>query len=117
MDCCLLFLYILWQPRSNVQSIPTTDFALNCTEETAQVLEPYIPTQNWAILKRHGVVTWANSLSNAFLRLEGLEQCARIVTKANAIGEIQPMPDDDVQQLFKMWGLDFESYGIGMRNK
>ena len=97
--------------------IPTTDFALNCTEETAKVLEPYIQNHNWAILKRHGVVTWANSLSNTFLRLEGLEQCARIVTKANAIGDIQPIPDDDVQQLFNMWGLDFDSYGTRMRTK
>ena len=90
--------------------IPTTEFALNCTEETAKVLEPFIPSQNWAILKRHGVVTWANSLSNTFLRLEGLEQCAKIVTKANAIGDILPMPEDDVRSLFEMWKLDFSSY-------
>jgi ribulose-5-phosphate 4-epimerase/fuculose-1-phosphate aldolase len=97
--------------------IPTTDFALNCTEETSKALEPYIRSQNWAILKRHGVVTWADSLFNTFLRLEGLEQCARIVMKANAIGDIQPIPDGDVQQLFKMWGLDFDSYGDGERVK
>ena len=102
---------------SHYSPIPTTDFALNCTEDTAKVLEPYIKTQNWAILKRHGVVTWANSLFNAFLRLEGLEQSARIVTKANAITEIQPMPESDVQQLFRMWGLDFDSYSTGMRTK
>lgn len=93
--------------------IPTTEFAVNCTDEVVEVLAPFIEKENWAILKRHGVVTWANNLTNTFLRLEGLEQCAKIVTMASSITEIEPMSKDNIRKLFNMWGLDYENYSMG----
>ncbi len=86
--------------------IPTTAYARISSEQSPAVLEPYMRDYNWAILPRHGTVAWADTLWNAFLRIEGLEHCARIVMSARAAGPIEPLSDDQRLELLTFWGLE-----------
>jgi len=86
--------------------IPTTDYARISSEQSPAVLEPFMRDYNWAILPRHGTVAWADTTWNAFLRIEGLEHCAKIVMAARAAGPIEPLPDDRRLELLTFWGLE-----------
>jgi len=85
---------------------PTTRYARISSEQSPQVLEPWVEEYNWAILPRHGSVAWAQSLWDAFLRVEGLEHYAKIVMTAKAAGPIEPMSDTQRFELLTFWGLE-----------
>jgi L-fuculose-phosphate aldolase len=86
--------------------IPTTEYARIASEQSPRVLEPYMDDYNWAILPRHGTVAWADTLWNAFLRIEGLEHAAKIVMTARASGPIEPLSQDRRLELLTFWGLE-----------
>lgn len=88
-----------------VAPVPTTEYARIASTESPKVLDPYIESYNWAIIPRHGVVTWADSIWNAFLRLEGLEHYAKILTLASSVGSVKPLPTTKRKELLKFWGL------------
>lgn len=90
----------------SVAPVPTTAYARISSAESPAVLEPFMADYNWAILPRHGTVAWADTLWNAFLRIEGLEHCAKVVMSARAAGQIEPLPDSRRLELLTMWGLE-----------
>ena len=53
---------------------------------------------NVVLLENHGVVTGADSLLNAFYRLETLEFCARTIIQASKLGEVSTLTEDQIQQ-------------------
>lgn len=89
-----------------VAPVPTTAYARISSEQTPEVLRPYMDDYNWAIFPRHGVVTWADTVWNAFLRVEGLEHYAKVLVAARACGLIEPMPDDRRLELLSFWNLE-----------
>lgn len=89
-----------------VAPVPTTEYARISSEQTPEVLRPYMDEYNWAILPRHGVVTWADTVWNAFLRVEGLEHYAKVLIAARSCGPIEPMPDDLRIELLSFWNLE-----------
>lgn len=89
-----------------VAPVPTTAYARISSAQSPRVLEPFMKDYNWAILPRHGTVAWANSLWDAFLRIEGLEHYAKIVMTARAAGPIEPMTGAQRIELLTFWGLE-----------
>ncbi len=89
-----------------VAPVPTTQYARISSAESPRVLEPFMDDYNWAILPRHGTVAWADSLWSAFLRVEGLEHCAKILLSARAAGPIEPLPEHRRLELLTFWGLE-----------
>lgn len=87
-----------------VAPVPTTGYGRIATRQSADVLGPYIKDYNWAIIPRHGVVAWADSIWNAFLRIEGLEHYAKIIMIASASASIKPLPDNLRDDLLEQWG-------------
>ncbi|MHA1882804.1 MAG: class II aldolase/adducin family protein, partial [Candidatus Thorarchaeota archaeon] len=86
--------------------VPTTEYARISSDQSPIVIRPYIKKFNWAILPRHGVVTWADTLWNAFLRLEGLEHYAKIMMIARSVDKVSPLPEERVRELLKFWNLE-----------
>ncbi|MDP2314361.1 MAG: class II aldolase/adducin family protein [Pseudomonadota bacterium] len=86
--------------------VPTTAYARISSDQSPAVLRPYMDAYNWAILPRHGVVAWADSAWDAFLRVEGLEHYAKILMTARACGPIEPLDDDKRIELLTFWGLE-----------
>ena len=89
-----------------VAPVPTTAYARISSEQSPAVLQPYMRDYNWAILPRHGVVAWAASAWDAFLRVEGLEHYAKVVMAARACGPIEPMTPEQRIELLTFWGLE-----------
>lgn len=86
--------------------VPTTEYARISSAQSPVVIRPFIENYNWAILPRHGVVTWADTLWNAFLRLEGLEHYAKIMMIASSVNPVNPLPEEKVMELLKFWNLE-----------
>ena len=89
-----------------VAPVPTTKYARISSEQSPAVLRPYMDDYNWAILPRHGVVAWAPTAWDAFLRVEGLEHYAKVVMSARACGPIEPMTPEQRIELLTFWGLE-----------
>jgi len=85
--------------------VPTTNYARISSAQSPEVLEPFIQDYNWAILPRHGPVVWADSIWNAFLRIEGLEHFAKAVLTAAACGPLTPMSAERRRELLTFWNL------------
>lgn len=95
----------LHQTYVTMAPVPTTRYARISSAQGPEVLEPYIQGYNWAVLPRHGPVVWADSIWNAFLRIEGLEHFAKVVLAAAACGPLTPMSADKRQELLTFWNL------------
>jgi L-fuculose-phosphate aldolase len=89
-----------------VAPVPTTKYARIASSKSAAVIDPFLKEYNWAIIPRHGVVTWADSIWNAFLRIEGLEHFAKILLLAHSTGKsIQTLNQNDRNDLMNYWGI------------
>lgn len=95
----------LHQTFVTMAPVPTTQYARVSSAKSPEVLEPYIPDYNWAILPRHGPVVWADTIWNAFLRIEGLEHFAKVVLAAAACGPLTPMSAEHREELLTFWNI------------
>lgn len=89
-----------------VAPVPTTEYARISSEQSPAALRPFMEAYNWAILPRHGVVAWAQTAWDAFLRIEGMEHYAKMVMAARACGPIAPMTPEQRIELLTFWGLE-----------
>lgn len=85
--------------------VPTTEYARIASEQSAEVLEPFIEKYNWAIIPRHGVVAWSDTIWNTFLRIESIEHYAKTLILANSVRSVEPMSESDRNALLKLWGI------------
>ncbi len=67
--------------------VPLAPYAPPGTEELSKTLEPLIANHHAILMERHGVVTWAETLERAYLYMETVEHCARIVLTAHLLGQ------------------------------
>jgi len=88
-----------------VAPIPITEFAMPSSEESYLNMKPYIKDYNWGILRRHGVVTYEKDLLGAFLRLEGMEHLAKILTYSFSVRDVKPLSVEIKEKLLKFWGI------------
>ena len=61
------------------------------TPELGDRVVPYLEGHNALLLANHGAVTMGRTLDEAWIRMESLEHCARIIVAARAIGTPQPL--------------------------
>ena len=90
----------------NMAPIPITEYAMPSSIESFEKLRPFLYDYNWVILKRHGVVTYEKDLLSAFLRLEGMEHFAKIMTTALSINQkISPLDNNIKNELLTFFGI------------
>lgn len=97
MDACLL-------PEAIVMLgiIPTAPYSTPSSEENAQAIRELITRHDAIVLERHGTLTVGDSLLEAFMRLETVEQNARIGFMLAQLGVRNPLPPDQVDKLLAM---------------
>jgi len=59
--------------------VPVAPYATPATDEVPKSIEPYIVDSRAILLKRHGAITFGGSPTEACMRMEKLEHCARIL--------------------------------------
>jgi L-fuculose-phosphate aldolase len=65
----------------------------------ASSIQPLIVDHDAVLLANHGVVTAADTLQNAFMRMETVEHFAHICLVARQLGCPQPLSHDHLQSL------------------
>ena len=73
-------------------SIPTVPFAPPGREACA-ALAPFLADHDAVLLGNHGVLAWGVDVEQAYLRVELVEQLARVALDAERVGGVKPLPD------------------------
>lgn len=83
----------------NLGLVPTTEYATPASEENVSAIRNLITNHDGIILQRHGALTVGKDPWDAFMRLEYLEQLARITLVLQQLGHGEPLPPDQVEKL------------------
>lgn len=80
--------------------IPLAPYGTPGTWEVCAGLEPLVARHDAILLENHGAVTCGPDLQTAYFRMETVEQFARIMFTAEALGGPHLLPRSEVQKLF-----------------
>jgi hypothetical protein len=79
--------------------VPTTDYATPASAENVSAIRNIIRNHDGMILQRHGALTVGQDPWEAYMRLESLEQIARITLVLQQLGRGEPLPPEQVEKL------------------
>ncbi len=82
--------------------IPMAPYSMSSSEEGAAAIRDLILRHDAIILQRHGTITVGDSLAQAFMRLETVEQNARIHFMLAQLGAEGPLQANEVRKLLQM---------------
>jgi L-fuculose-phosphate aldolase len=83
----------------NLGLVPTTEYATPASEENVRAIRNIIADHDGMILQRHGTLTVGRDPWEAFMRLESLEQIARITLVLQQLGRGEALPPEQVEKL------------------
>jgi len=81
--------------------IPTTQYATPSSQENVHAIRQFIADHDALILQRHGSLTVGDDPMQAFMRLEIVEQNARIAFMLAQLGTDNPLPAEEVTKLLR----------------
>jgi L-fuculose-phosphate aldolase len=90
-------------------AVPTAVYGRPSTSQVAESIQKYLKKTDIILLERHGSLTVGKTLTEAFYKLEILENTAKIVWLTRQAGIIKPLPAKEVRELF---ALRKEVYGL-----
>ena len=79
-----------------VGKVPIVPYARPGTAAMGDVLLPHLPHCRVMILARHGALAWGGSIDEATNGLERIEHTAEILLKAEQLGGITDLPDEEI---------------------
>ena len=82
--------------------IPFADYARPGTQAMGDVLQKFLPKHRALILRRHGAITWGESLEEAYRGMERIENSAQILMTAVQLGGLNPLPPEEVEYLYEL---------------
>jgi len=85
----------------NLGLVPTTEYATPASEENVRAIRDLIVKHDGIILQRHGTLTVGRTPWEAYMRLESLEQVARITLILQQLGRGEPLPPEHVEKLLE----------------
>ena len=85
----------------NLGLVPTTAYATPASQENVRAIRDLIVDHDGMILQRHGTLTVGRNPWEAYLRLESLEQVARITLILQQLGRGEPLPPEYVEKLLE----------------
>jgi L-fuculose-phosphate aldolase len=82
--------------------IPTTEYATPSSLENAHAIRDLIRRHDGLVLQRHGSLTVGSDPMHAFMRLETMEQNARIALMLAQLGVRNPLAPAEVKKLLRL---------------
>ena len=79
--------------------VPLARYGTPGTRELTDALEPLISDYDAILMANHGVVTYADDLQHAYMKMETVEHFAKVALVAHLLGHEQPLGEDDVEKL------------------
>jgi len=80
-------------------SIPLAKYGTPGTSELCESLEPLIPQYDAILMSNHGVVTYADTLHHAYMKMETVEHFAQIALVTHCLGRQQPLGERELEKL------------------
>jgi L-fuculose-phosphate aldolase len=81
--------------------VPLADYATTGTSEVAASLEPLIDDHEVILMANHGVVSYGQTLLDAFLKMETVEHLAKIRLVAHQLGTAQILKKEQLEKLIQ----------------
>lgn len=94
---------ILAEMYAMFRRIPVTEYANPGSPELAEAIAPYIEEHDALLLRNHGVITVAPDLESAYLRMELVEQFARITLVTRVLNRQSPIAGRYLPALEEAW--------------
>lgn len=104
LDKCVLPEAIL-----TIGAVPMAEYATPSTMEIPDSIRPHIRKSDVVLLANHGALTLGPDLLSAYHRMETLEHAAHIVFLSMQMGNVNVLPQNQVDRLMSMR----EGYGLG----
>lgn len=82
--------------------IPFVPYARPGTQEMGDVLEDYLDEHKIMILSRHGGLCWGESLLEAYMGMERLENSAEILYKAKTLNDLTYLNEEEMGALYEL---------------
>jgi L-fuculose-phosphate aldolase len=79
--------------------VPTAAYSRPSTGRVAEVIRPWVEQTDFLLLDRHGSLNIGATLQEAMLKLEMMENTARIYHSALQLGPIKELPLDEIEAL------------------
>jgi L-fuculose-phosphate aldolase len=79
--------------------VPLAEYATTGTEEVGASLQPFVGTHDAILLANHGLLTYGETLLDAFMKTETVEHFAQVCLAAHQLGGAVPLNDTDLQKL------------------
>jgi L-fuculose-phosphate aldolase len=79
--------------------VPLADYATTGTEEVSASLEPFIPEHDAILLANHGLLTYGETLMDAFMKTETVEHFAQVCLAAHQLGGAIELSETDIEKL------------------
>jgi L-fuculose-phosphate aldolase len=80
-------------------SIPLAKYGTPGTPELAEALEPFVSEYDAILMANHGVVTYGDSLSQAYMKMESVEHFAQITLVTHVLGRQEPLGNEELEKL------------------
>jgi len=81
----------------NIGKVPVAKYAQPGTLEVPESVKPYCNTHKAVLLANHGALTWGTTLTEAWFRMEALENYAKIMLNTYyIIGKANELPQDQI---------------------
>ncbi len=82
--------------------VPLAKYGTPGTPELTESLRPLIARHDAILMANHGVVTYSEDLLDAYMKMETVEQFARIALVTHLLGRRQPLSPEDVDKLITL---------------
>ncbi len=79
--------------------VPLAKYATPSTDEVPQSIEPYLKDHDAVLLENHGALAWSTDLESAYMRMESLENYARLMYRTRQVGEAHIFTKDQIDKL------------------
>jgi L-fuculose-phosphate aldolase len=80
-------------------SIPLAKYGTPGTPELCETLRPLVSQYDAILMSNHGVVTYGETLSDAYMKMETVEHFAQIALVTHLLGRTQPLGNEDLKKL------------------
>jgi L-fuculose-phosphate aldolase len=83
-------------------SVPLAPYATPGSPELSENLKPFIPDHDAILMANHGVVTCAEDLQHAYMKMEAVEHYAKIVLVTRQLGGTKPLDRLELGRLMEL---------------
>ena len=79
--------------------VPLIPYVQPGTKKLGEAVKAFVKKYHTIILSHHGAIVWAEDLETAFLRMEQLEQCCKVLCLAESMGGAFRLKPQEIRKL------------------